>query len=159
MNTGSPGRGGHRPLTRWSPTPAPHRTHHKKGARPGRPSEDDQPGLTPIHTLKCRRRPTLPHPPRCSTIGAGRLSFRVRKGTGRDPTAKTTDKTHETTHTQPPQQRQPVRRAIPDTAQWTQTRFNNQHNNAKTLCSAALGQLVPVTSNTHMLSRSGLSTP
>ena len=48
------------------------------------------------------RRPTLPHPPRCSTIGAGRLSFRVRKGTGRDPTALTTNTHHRTTHnTQP----------------------------------------------------------
>ena len=33
----------------------------------------------------CRRRPTLPHPTGCSTIGAGGLSFRVRKGTGRTP--------------------------------------------------------------------------
>src|SRR5699024_11603369 len=30
-----------------------------------------------------RRRPTLPHPPECSTIGAIELSFRVRNGTGR----------------------------------------------------------------------------
>ena len=34
-----------------------------------------------------RRRPTLPHTPVCSTIGAGELSFRVRKGTGRILTA------------------------------------------------------------------------
>ncbi len=34
-----------------------------------------------------RRRPTLPHPGGCSTIGAGGLSFRVRDGTGRFPFA------------------------------------------------------------------------
>ena len=41
---------------------------------------------------KCvwRRCPTLPHPGECSTIGAGRLSFRVRNGTGRFPAAMTT---------------------------------------------------------------------
>jgi hypothetical protein len=34
-----------------------------------------------------RRRPTLPPRLRGSTIGAGRLSFRVRNGTGRFPLA------------------------------------------------------------------------
>ena len=52
----------------------------------------------PQTRLLCRRRPTLPHPPECSTIGAGGLSFRVRNGTGRDPTANTTDKNQATTH-------------------------------------------------------------
>ena len=33
--------------------------------------------------------PTLPHPPRCSTIGAVGLSFRVRNGSGRFPHAMT----------------------------------------------------------------------
>ena len=32
-----------------------------------------------------RRRPTLPHPGECSTIGAEGLSFRVRNVTGRFP--------------------------------------------------------------------------
>ena len=36
-----------------------------------------------------RRFPTLPHPVECSTIGAGRLSFRVRDGAGRFPAAMT----------------------------------------------------------------------
>ena len=36
-----------------------------------------------------RRRPTLPHTPVCSTIGAVGLSFRVRNGTGRFPHAMT----------------------------------------------------------------------
>ena len=34
-----------------------------------------------------RRRPTLPQPGGCSTIGAEGLSFRVRDGTGRFPFA------------------------------------------------------------------------
>src|SRR5690625_7098448 len=37
-----------------------------------------------------RRRPTLPHPPECSTIGAVELSYRVRNGTGRFLDAMTT---------------------------------------------------------------------
>ena len=36
-----------------------------------------------------RRCPTLPHPGGCSTIGAGGLSFRVRNGAGRFPSAMT----------------------------------------------------------------------
>ena len=36
-----------------------------------------------------RRCPTLPHRPRCSTIGAGGLSFRVRNVAGRFPSAMT----------------------------------------------------------------------
>ena len=38
-----------------------------------------------------RRRPTLPQGPPCSTIGAVRLSFRVRDVTGRFPHAMTTE--------------------------------------------------------------------
>src|SRR5690606_31995235 len=38
-----------------------------------------------------RRRPTLPQGPPCSTIGAVRLSFRVRNVTGRFPYAMTTE--------------------------------------------------------------------
>ena len=38
-----------------------------------------------------RRCPTLPHPGGCSTIGAMRLSFRVRNGTGRFPHAITAE--------------------------------------------------------------------
>ena len=37
-----------------------------------------------------RRRPTLPHPPRCSTIGVVGLSFQVRNVAGRFPNAMTT---------------------------------------------------------------------
>ena len=38
-----------------------------------------------------RQRPTLPQGPPCSTIGAERLSFRVRNGTGRFPLAMTAE--------------------------------------------------------------------
>ncbi len=52
-----------------------------------------------------RRRPTLPPRHQGSTIGAERLSFRVRNGTGRFPLAMTTEtlwsyqsyRSHETT--------------------------------------------------------------
>ena len=45
-----------------------------------------------IHPGGCVRRcPTLPHPLGCSTIGAARLSFRVRNGTGRFPCAMATE--------------------------------------------------------------------
>ena len=44
-------------------------------------------GPRPVNGV--RRRPTLPHPPGCSTIGAVGLSFRVRDGTGRFPHAMT----------------------------------------------------------------------
>src|SRR6476646_3666846 len=47
----------------------------------------------PLSVTIVRRCPTLPHPVECSTIGAGGLSFRVRDGTGRSPSAKTTDNT------------------------------------------------------------------
>ena len=45
------------------------------------------------HQRIVRRCPTLPHPPECSTIGAVRLSYRVRNGTGRFPNAMTTETT------------------------------------------------------------------
>ena len=92
-------------------THAPHNTTPPNKRKKVGSSQNTQPHRlntprTPHHNDECRRRPTLPHPPRCSTIGAGRLSFRVRKGTGRDPAAKTTDKTHETTHTRNPRPQQ-----------------------------------------------------
>ena len=65
-------------------------------------SPDQQAGA---HTNKriVRRCPTLPHPPECSTIGAVRLSYRVRNGTGRFPNAMTTETTK-----QPPTNEQGV---------------------------------------------------
>src|SRR5690606_41849010 len=63
-------------------------THLKRIQKSGPPPG----GGGPQH-VECRRRPTLPHPNECSTIGAGGLSFRVRNGTGRSPSAITTDNT------------------------------------------------------------------
>src|SRR5262249_35358734 len=39
-----------------------------------------------------RQRPTLPHTCACSTIGGGRLNFRVRNGNGGDPAPMATRK-------------------------------------------------------------------
>src|ERR671917_326995 len=44
-------------------------------------------GEGPSWEIVVRRRPTLPPRLRGSTIGAGRLSFRVRNGSGRFPLA------------------------------------------------------------------------
>ena len=49
-------------------------------------------GLSLVHVC-ARWCPTLPHPGGCSTIGAVRLSFRVRDGSGRFPVAVTTETT------------------------------------------------------------------
>ena len=46
---------------------------------------------TGVFSIIVRRRPTLPQGPPCSTIGAERLSFRVRNVTGRFPNAMTTE--------------------------------------------------------------------
>ena len=50
-------------------------------------------GTGPIPVVCARWCPTLPHPGGCSTIGAVRLSFRVRDGSGRFPVAVTTETT------------------------------------------------------------------
>ena len=50
-------------------------------------------GTDPIPVVCARWCPTLPHPGGCSTIGAVRLSFRVRDGSGRFPVAVTTETT------------------------------------------------------------------
>ena len=50
-----------------------------------------EPGAGPV--VCARWCPTLPHPGGCSTIGAVRLSFRVRDGSGRFPVAVTTETT------------------------------------------------------------------
>ena len=52
-------------------------------------------------TEDVRRRPTLPHPPECSTIGAVKLSFRVRNGTGRFLNAMTAVTRRDPTSPQP----------------------------------------------------------
>ena len=54
-----------------------------KGRRRSTPKQVMLQLLHPFPNEDVRRRPTLPHPPECSTIGAIELSFRVRNGTGR----------------------------------------------------------------------------
>ena len=51
--------------------------------------ESPQPRVGGSRGMVVRLRPTLPHRLQCSTIGAERLSFRVRNGTGRFPFAIT----------------------------------------------------------------------
>jgi hypothetical protein len=63
----------------------------KKGPCPGSWIRDKAPSMI------VRRRPTLPQGPPCSTIGAERLSFRVRNVTGRFPFAITTETPRNTT--------------------------------------------------------------
>ena len=64
-----------------------------------------------------RRSPTLPHAPACSTIGAGRLNFRVRYGTGCFPSAMATGTVSDTGRRSPPGSGFPVR--VSRTTQWT----------------------------------------
>ena len=59
----------------------------KNTAKPQHPRETE----APRGCLYVRRRPTLPQVPTCSTIGAERLSFRVRNGAGRFPLAMITE--------------------------------------------------------------------
>ena len=47
--------------------------------------------MTDPEVLFVRRRPSLPHGPPCSTIGAERLNFRVRNGAGCFPLAMITE--------------------------------------------------------------------
>jgi hypothetical protein len=47
--------------------------------------------MTDPEVLFVRRRPSLPHGPPCSTIGAERLNFRVRNGAGCFPFAMITE--------------------------------------------------------------------
>ena len=111
--------------------------------------------------VECRRRPTLPHPGECSTIGAGRLSYRVRNGTGRFPTAMTTDNTIQLSpHPKPGtgvEHTQPIHQPPNDRKRgwlWTQGHTVDANNSLW----QALGLLVPVNSTPHRASISGLST-
>ena len=65
------------------------------GFRPGLGGVDVREGPPrgggPSRLKSVRRRPTLPRGPPRSTIGAERLSFRVRNGTGRFPLAMATE--------------------------------------------------------------------
>src|SRR5882757_11399982 len=117
-----------------------------KGAR-GQERNQPRPCHEPLSETSVRRRPTLPHPHECSTIGAGRLSFRVRNGTGRFPPAITAV-TLSTTHT--PDQ------PLSGRPRWVVG--SESHSGCVARLWQALGLLVPVNSTRHQASISGLST-
>ena len=118
----------------------------------------------PFH-IECRRRPTLPHPDECSTIGAGGLSFRVRDGTGRSPSANTTDNTiHLSPHkpgsrTHHPPHHPDNSGGVLRVTQWMRAQRHTVDASNKNACGQVLGLLVPVNSTPHDASISGLSTP
>ena len=60
----------------------------KRGGNAGKPPDRWSGGFAVMVVRRC---PTLPQGPPCSTIGAVRLSFRVRDVTGRFPHAMTTE--------------------------------------------------------------------
>src|SRR5690606_32461406 len=104
---------------------------------------ENLPTTTPHPTRVCTAATYSPTPPRGSTIGAGRLNDRVRKGTGWTPPAMTAVTL--TPH--------PTKRAGKPT---------HAESCARTPCicgGQALGRLVPVSSTPHRASTSGLSTP
>ena len=90
------------------------------------------------HREDVRRRPTLPRSPPRSTIGAERLSFRVRDGTGRFPFAMVAETLWRCGRTND---------RTSGTAQWT-----------RSICGQVLGLLVPVSFTGYPASTSGLST-
>src|SRR4051812_48256244 len=120
--------------------------------------------------VECRRRPTLPHPDECSTIGAGGLSFRVRDGTGRSPSATTTDNTIHISplrglntpphpHTRKPRCKKGGHGCVLRVTQWMRTTIHAHNITQSLCCGQALGLLVPVDSTPHRASIPGLSTP
>src|SRR5690606_28984183 len=93
-----------------------------------------------------------PTPPQGSTIGAGRLNDRVRKGTGWTPPAMTA-----VTLTPHPPPTRGVRQGT-----LLKSPLGLVDSCARTPCicgGQALGRLVPVSSTPHRASTSGLSTP
>src|SRR5690606_36596856 len=81
-----------------------------------------------------RRRPTLPHPPECSTIGAIELSFRVRNGTGRflDAMTAVTQRDHQPHQTPYPTQ---VGRSVPGVVP-REPHSGRKHSQTRTTCSS-----------------------
>src|SRR5687768_4132982 len=102
-----------------------------------------------ISVMEVRRCPTLPQGPPCSTIGAERLSFRVRNVTGRFPLAMAAETLlmFQSAHNE-------YVGAVLDrtsrTTQWTQA--------PRTVCYQVIGLLVPVSCTHCCASTSGLST-
>src|SRR5436309_7304046 len=107
---------------------------------------------------KCvRRRPTLPRSGPRSTIGAERLSFRVRDGTGRFPLAMVA----ETLWSSGPHRRRLLDAGArtSGTAQWTLALGERSEDRSRSVCMwQVLGLLVPVSCTRYRASTSGLST-
>ena len=150
--------------------PPPHPTTlwaTQKEVGPGKRNHVLFPGPTPyffLHEVKGWQRPTLPHPPRCSTISANGLSFRVRKGTGRDPAAINHQHTQTTrTNHTPRWGACRVRHCTVDAKQpFKITRYKlrtTTNPKGQQIYMCVIGKLVPVTSTPYDASRSGLSTP
>ena len=124
--------------------------------RRGSPAPTHQAGTRkPQHKNTFRRRPTLPHSPPCSTIGAEELSYRVRNVTGRFPFAITTGKL-----TGPPHitHNRPKTKRTAHCSVHTSRLLAQNHTADANTHRQALGLLVPVTSTPHRASRPGLST-
>ena len=124
------GRGAGARTDRCSPDPSLSEAQHCKtsmGTTEVVPIEED-----------VRRRPTLPRSPPRSTIGAERLSFRVRDGTGRFPFAMVAETLWRCGR---------ANDRTSGTAQWT-----------RSICGQVLGLLVPVSFTSYLASTSGLST-
>ena len=100
-------------------------------------------------TRVVRRCPTLPQGLPCSTIGAGRLSFRVRNGTGRFPLAMAAETLLMFTVRHDHACRVVLDRTS-RTTKWTR--------DTGMVCYQVIGLLVPVSCTHYCASTSGLST-
>src|SRR5580693_4836267 len=100
--------------------------------------------VTALNGMNVRRRPTLPRGPPRSTIGAERLNFRVRNGTGCFPLAITAETL--------------LRCHRPEGLNATASREPHSGREIKRVEAKPLGLLVPVSYTRCRASTSGLST-
>ena len=130
----------------------------KKGSGRGEHPAGAQHSSTPNEDV--RRRPTLPHPPECSTIGAIELSFRVRNGTGRfldAMTAVTQRDSQPAPNTPPTPERDGQRGGVVPREPHSGRKHSKQPTHTKNV-EVSLRPLVPVSSTHYCASTSGLST-
>ena len=130
----------------------------KKGSGGGEHPAGAQHSSTPNEDV--RRRPTLPHPPECSTIGAIELSFRVRNGTGRfldAMTAVTQRDSQPAPNTPPTPERDRQRGGVAPREPHSGRKHSKQPTHTKNV-EVSLRPLVPVSSTHYCASTSGLST-
>ncbi len=107
-----------------------------------------------------RRRPTLPHSRPCSTIGAERLSFRVRNGAGRFPLAMAAETLWRCRGAPAPPVARCCEVGLPTASREPHSGRVCRPGIAGTaaVCGQALGLLVPVSCTCYQASTSGLST-